>query len=52
MRCWNCDAEFEKEDLDICPNPTIDILAGLKIYDCYCPYCGAAVVILTEEELY
>lgn len=52
MRCWNCGAEFEAEELDIDPIPTPDLLAGERIYDCCCPHCGVVVVYLTEEELY
>ena len=52
MRCWNCGAEVDPEELDIDPIPTPDLLAGHRIYDCCCPHCGALIVSLAEEELY
>lgn len=52
MKCWNCGAEVDPEELDIDPIPTTDSLTGEQIYDCCCPYCGVVIVYLTKEELY
>lgn len=52
MRCWNCGVELSEDELDIDPFPMKDFLTGLKIYDCYCPHCGAVIDSFTEEELY
>ena len=53
MRCWNCGAEVDPEELDTDPIPMPDLLAGIKIYDCCCcPHCGVVIVYLKEEELY
>lgn len=52
MKCWNCGAEFEAEDLDVDSIPMTDSVTGEKTYDCCCPHCGVVIVYLTEDELY